>query len=53
MKFELRLECIIKIVTVIQQTKGRSTLWVEFKLIEDYSLTTAGGIKEFHMHAKF
>lgn len=37
----------------IQQTKGSSTIWAEFKLIEDYGLTTAGGNKELHMHFKF
>ena len=52
MQFELGLEDIVKIITIIQQTKESSTIWVELKLIEDYALTTAGGNKEFHMHVK-
>lgn len=52
MNFELGLESIIKIITIIQQTKGSSTIWVELKFIEDYAIITVGGNKVLHMHRK-
>lgn len=52
MQFELGLKGIVKISTVIKQTKGSSTIWVEFKIIVDYTVTTARGNKELHMYIK-
>lgn len=52
MQFELGLKGIVKISTIMKQTKGSSTIWVEFKIIVDYTVTTARGNKELHMYIK-